>query len=78
MRIGQKDHEMARRLHVSRNTVAKHADMGDMPPAPPLRAGVRLVGGLVAGGARAEGPDLAGVPRAARCDYVCGGETRLD
>lgn len=30
--------EIARRLHVSRNTVAKYADMGDLSPEPPLPA----------------------------------------
>lgn len=30
--------EIARRLHLSRNTVAKYADMEDMSPAPPLPA----------------------------------------
>lgn len=30
--------EIARRLHVSRNTVAKYADMEDMSPVPPLPA----------------------------------------
>ncbi len=30
--------EIARRLHVSRNTVAKYADMKDMSPVPPLPA----------------------------------------
>ena len=29
--------EMARRLHLSRNTAAKYADMGDMSPAAPHR-----------------------------------------
>ena len=30
--------EIARRPHASRNAVAKHADMEDMSPAPPLPA----------------------------------------
>ena len=30
--------EIARRLHVSRNTVAKYADMQDMSPAAPVPA----------------------------------------
>ena len=30
--------DIARRLHLSRNTVAKYADMEDMSPAPPLPA----------------------------------------
>ena len=35
---GRSRSEAARMLHVSRNTVAKHADMEDMSPAPPLSA----------------------------------------
>ena len=30
--------EIARRIHASRNAVAKYADMEDMSPAPPLPA----------------------------------------
>ena len=33
--------EIARRLHVSRNTVAKYADMEDISPAAPVPAGRR-------------------------------------
>ena len=33
---GRSRSEIARVLHVSRNTVAKYADMGDMSPAAPM------------------------------------------